>query len=96
MLIFPALSLNTYSFHWYYLESLGFKVAYTKVTVFQDRNVQNLTTNLVNEYIGYENTIDLLKKLKEDPENIYKFLPDEAEKCLKKYLKISKNIIDNE
>jgi hypothetical protein len=80
----------------YYLESLGFKVAYTKVTVFQDRNVQNLTTNLVNEYIGYENTIDLLKKLKEDPENIYKFLPDEAEKCLKKYLKISKNIIDNE
>jgi hypothetical protein len=80
----------------YYLESLGFKVAYTKATVFQDRNIQNLTTNLVNEYIGYEKSVDLLKKLKEDPENIYKFLPDEGIKSLKKYLKVSKNIIDNE
>jgi hypothetical protein len=80
----------------YYLESLGFKVAYTKATVFQDRNIQNLTTNLVNEYIGYEKSLDLLKKLKEDPENIYKFLPDEGIKSLKKYLKVSKNIIDNE
>ena len=71
----------------YYLESLGFKVAYTKATVFQDRNIQNLTTNLVNEYIGYEKSLDLLKKLKEDPENIYKFLPDEAKQCFKKYLK---------
>ncbi len=71
----------------YYLESLGFKVVYTKATVFQDRNIQNLTTNLVNEYIGYEKSLDLLKKLKEDPENIYKFLPDEAKQCFKKYLK---------
>ena len=71
----------------YYLESLGFKVVYTKATVFQDRNIQNLTTNLVNEYIGYEKSVDLLKKLKEDPENIYKFLPNESKQCLKKYLK---------
>ena len=73
----------------YYIESLGFKVIYTKATVFQDRNIQNLTTNLVNEYLGYEKTLDLLKELKEEPENIYKFLPEEAKKCFKKYLKIN-------
>jgi len=76
----------------YYLESLGFKVAYTKATVFQDRNIQNLTTNLVNEYIGYEKSLDLLKKLKEDPENIYKFLPDEAKQCFKKFLTVISSV----
>ena len=34
-------------------------------------------------------TLDLLKKLKESPNNIYKFLPDEAKISLKKYFKIN-------
>ena len=73
----------------YYLESLGFKVVYTKATVFQDRNIQNLTTNLVNEYIGYENTLNLLMKLKEDSNNIHSFLPECASTVLKTYLEIN-------
>lgn len=73
----------------YYLESLGFKVVYTKATVFQDRNIQNLTTNLVNEYIGYENTLNLLNKLNEDSDNIHTFLPESASTVLKKYLEIT-------
>ena len=48
----------------YYLESLGFKVIYTKATVFQDRNIQNLTTNLVNEYRGYEKNVRFIEKIK--------------------------------
>ena len=68
----------------YYLESLGFKVVYTKATVFQDRNIQNLTTNLVNEYVLiYENTLNLLNKLNEDSDNIHKFLPESAKDVLK-------------
>ena len=78
----------------YYIESLGFNVVYTEATVFQDRNVQDLTTNLVNEFIGYENSINLLKEIKENPENIYKFLPDTAKECLEWYLNYNKtNII---
>ena len=69
----------------YYLESLGFKVIYTKATVFQDRNIQNLTTNLVNEFIGYKSTLDLLNSLNKNSENIYNFLPDEASRCIIKY-----------
>ena len=34
----------------YYLEACGFNVVYTKATVFQDRNVQDLTKNLKEEF----------------------------------------------
>ena len=41
------------------------------------------------EFIGYEKTLDLLKQLKQDPENIYKFLPEESKQCFKKYLNLN-------
>ena len=75
----------------YYLESLNFKVVYTKATVFQDRNVQNLTNNLKNEFIGYENTLKLLQQLKLDSNNIHNFLPERASIVLKKYLEFNIN-----
>lgn len=70
----------------YYLESMGFNVVYDKASVFQDRNVQNYTKNMKDEFIGYEKTIDLLKDLKEDSENIYKYLPEKGREVMKKYL----------
>jgi hypothetical protein len=48
----------------YYLEAQGFNVIYTKASVFQDRNIQNLTKNMKDEFIGYENTLDLLNHFK--------------------------------
>jgi hypothetical protein len=75
----------------YYLESLDFKVIYNKATVFQDRNIQNLTKNMTMEYIGYENTITLLEQLKKNPDNIYNFLPDKSANIMKTYL----NYIEN-
>ena len=70
----------------YYLESLGFNVVYNKASVFQDRNIQNYTKNMKDEFIGYEKTIDLLNDLKEDSENIYKYLPERGREVMKKYL----------
>lgn len=75
----------------YYLESLGFNVVYTQASVFQDRNIQNLTNNLKNEFIGYENTLNLLQQLKLDSNNIHKFLPDKASNVLNKYLELAAN-----
>ena len=83
----------------YYLESLGFNVVYNKATVFQDRNVQNLTKNMTMEFIGYEKTLDLLKKLQLNNNcdgysfNILsEFLPENAKNTMKKYLEyIEKN-----
>ena len=77
----------------YYLESFGFVVLYNKASVFQDRNIQNLTKNMTMEYIGYENTITLLEKLKENPNNIYNFIPEKSCNLMKMYFKYIENNI---
>lgn len=76
----------------YYLESLGFQVLYNEATVFQDRNIQDLTKNLTMEFIGYEKTKDLIPKLKENHENFKDFLPEESKKCMDLYLSIAEGI----
>jgi hypothetical protein len=73
----------------YYVESLGFNVVYNKATVFQDRNIQNLTKNMINEYIGYEKTIDLLKDLKNDSTSLYKYITNRSVIVLQKYIELA-------
>lgn len=60
----------------YYMESLGLNVIYNKATVFQDRNIQNLTKNLTMEFIGYEKTQEMLMDIKVDSNNFSKYLPE--------------------
>jgi predicted nucleotidyltransferase len=50
-------------------------VIYNQATVYQDRNVQDLVTNLENEVIGYRNTYKLLNDL----ENYMSFLPEKTQ-----------------
>ena len=49
-------------------------VVYNKATVYQDRNEQDLVTNLENEVIGYRNTLRLLNDL----ENYKSYLPEKT------------------
>jgi len=77
----------------YYLESFGFVVIYNKATVFQDRNIQNLTKNMTMEYIGYENTLTLLETLKENPNNIHNFIPEKSSNLMKTYFNYIENNI---
>ena len=49
-------------------------VVYNKATVYQDRNVQDLVTNLENEVIGYRNTLNLLNDL----DNFTNYLPEDT------------------
>ena len=58
-------------------------VIYNKASVYQDRNVQDLVTNLENEIIGYRNTLKLIQDLK----NYENFLPEKA----KQFFEIYKN-----
>ena len=76
----------------YYVESLGFNVVYNKATVFQDRNIQNLTKNMINEYIGYEKTIDLLKDLKNDSTSLNKYITDKSVIVLQKYIELAETL----
>ena len=49
----------------YYVQAKGFKVLYNKPSVYQDRNVHDLTKDMEKEIIGYKNNFELLKKFKE-------------------------------
>ena len=62
----------------YYISAMGYEIVFHKATVFQDRNVQNLTKNLTDEYFGYEHTLKMLTEIKKDITQFEKFLPEKA------------------
>ena len=49
-------------------------VVYNKASVYQDRNEQDLVTNLQNEVIGYRNSLNLLNDLS----NYVNYLPEDT------------------
>jgi hypothetical protein len=62
----------------YYVQAKGFKVVYCKPSVYQERNVHDLIRDLRNEYIGYENNMNLLRDLAREPESILAHIPGRA------------------
>lgn len=58
-------------------------VIYNQATVYQDRNLQDLVTNLENEIIGYRNTYKLLSDL----ENFENYLPEKTKEFWSIYRK---------
>ncbi len=56
---------------------------YNKASVYQDRNLQDLITNLEKEVIGYRNTYKLINDL----ENFMEYLPEETQNFYKTYSK---------
>jgi hypothetical protein len=62
----------------YYLESKGYKVAFAKASVYQERNPHDLTRDMLNEFLGYEQNLKLVQALAADPEAITQFLPGRA------------------
>jgi hypothetical protein len=58
-------------------------VIYNQATVYQDRNIQDLVTNLENEVIGYRNTLKILNDLS----NFETYLPEKAKTFWKTYRK---------
>jgi hypothetical protein len=59
-------------------------VVYNRASVYQDRNVQDLVTNLENEIVGYRNTLSLLNDL----ENYRNYLPEKSINFLREYEKL--------
>ncbi len=69
----------------YYVEAKGFKVVYNKPSVYQLRNIHDLTKDMIKEYIGYEQNLKLIKEIKKKPNNIKKFLPKKSWEAFKLY-----------
>jgi hypothetical protein len=69
----------------YYVQSKGYKVVYGKASVYQDRNVHDLTKDMKNEYLGYEHNLNIVQDLTEEPERITKYLPDRSARAFDLY-----------
>lgn len=71
----------------YYIESLGYHVAYQKASVRQDRNEHDLTKDMKAEYLGYEHNLNMVSDLKSDPQAIKKYIPESALRSFELYQK---------
>ena len=59
----------------YYVQAKGFKVVFNKASVYQERNPHDLVRDMKQEYMGYENNLQLVQDLAKDPEAIQAYLP---------------------
>ena len=71
----------------YYVQAHGATLVYGPPTVYQDRNVHDLTRDLAAEFVGYEHTLRLLERLSEDPMAIFDFMPERAGVAYRAYRK---------
>ena len=63
-------------------------VIYNKASVYQDRNVQDLITNLEKEVIGYRNTLNLIRNLSD----YISYLPEKTKEFFKIYQSCFENL----
>ena len=71
----------------FYVISKGFKVVYNKASVFQKRNEHDLTKDMLKEFIGYENNLNLIKDLKKNINNINAYIPARSRLAFLRYQK---------
>jgi hypothetical protein len=69
----------------FYVISKGFKVVYNKASVFQKRNEHDLTKDMLKEFIGYENNLNLIKDLKKNVNNINSYIPERSRLAFLRY-----------
>jgi hypothetical protein len=73
--LFPGIGRMDDIWAAYWLQSKGFTVAFTQASVFQERNVHDLTRDFEAEVIGYRLSHKLVSALRSGPEAIWDFLP---------------------
>lgn len=62
----------------FYVQAKGYQVVFGKASVYQQRNVHDLVRDMRQEYLGYENNLDLVRELVREPESIAAYLPGRA------------------
>jgi hypothetical protein len=69
----------------YYVQAKGAKVVFGKASVYQQRNVHNLVVDMKREYLGYENNLEIVTNIAQDPESILNYLPAASQEAFKIY-----------
>jgi hypothetical protein len=62
----------------YYVQAKGYNVIFAKASVYQQRNVHDLVRDMKQEYLGYENNLNLVIDLARDAESIAAYPPGRA------------------
>ena len=75
----------------YYVQAKGRKVVYGKPSVYQDRNEHEPVKDMKQEYLGYENNLNIVKDLAVDPEKIHNYLPEQSIRAFDLYRKHFEN-----
>ena len=75
----------------YYVLARGYKVVYGKPSVYQDRNQHDPVKDMKQEYLGYENNLNIVKDLAVDPEKIQTYLPEKSIRAFNLYKKHFEN-----
>ena len=71
----------------YYIQAKGYQVVWNKASVYQKRNVHDLVRDMKQEYMGYENNLQIVQNLADDPEAILAFLPGRSAWAFQLYRK---------
>lgn len=69
----------------FYVQSIGYKVVYNKPSVYQARNIHNLTVDFKNEILGYLNNKNILTDIVVNKNSLLKYLPGESIYAFKIY-----------
>lgn len=75
----------------YYVQARGYKVVYGKPSVYQDRNEHDPVRDMKQEYLGYENNLNIVNNLAVDPERIHNYLPEQSIQAFYLYRKHFEN-----
>ncbi len=62
----------------FYVQARGFQAVYNRASVYQPHKERDLLRELRQEYVGYENNLVLAQALRQDPEDMVKFLPERS------------------
>jgi hypothetical protein len=83
--LFPGIGRMDDIWAAYWLQAKGFNVVFTEPSVFQDRNVHDLTRDFEAEIIGYLRSHELVRALERDPQAIWDFLPRDSRAIYERY-----------
>ncbi|HOO51135.1 MAG TPA: hypothetical protein PLK94_07615 [Alphaproteobacteria bacterium] len=72
----------------YHMQSLGYKVVFCAPSVYQARNPHDLTVDMIDEYIGYENNHHIVRSIVNGDYSIEQFWPESTRYAYNIYRKM--------
>lgn len=71
----------------FHVQAQGFRVAYSKPSVYQQRNPHNILDDMRAEYLGYENNLAIVKQVPINKNAVLDFLPQRGLDAFRLYQK---------